>query len=430
MRRALALCILSACAVPPAPAAPRFFKITVVDRATGRGVPLIELITTHSVRYVTDSAGVVAFDVPGGRVWFTVKGHGYAHKKDGFGFEGVALDTVAGGAARIELDRVNIAERLYRITGKGIYRDTVLCGGVPPVPEHANEAVGMDSTQRVIFQGRVLWFWGDTNKASYPLGNFHMTGAWTGLDEDPEVGIRLNYFTKDGFVRGMFPSDAPGPVWCDGLTVVEDRLFCHYARMKSLGEMYEHGIGEWDEKTEEFRKVKELPLDEKRHPSGHPVLHDGWWTFGASTRTMRVRANVEALLDPAAYESIPPVTELKELGTARAVKLHNGSVSWNAHRRKWILIANESWGTSMVGEVWYAEAARLEGPWSGARKIVTHDDYSFYNVVEHPFLAKGRYVYFEGTYTASFSGTKVPTPRYDYNQVMYRLDLDDPRLRH
>lgn len=26
------------------------------------------------------------------------------------------------------------------------------------------------------------------------------------------------------------------------------------------------------------------------------------------------------------------------------------------------------------------------------------------------------------------SGNTRPTPRYDYNQILYRLDLDDPRL--
>ena len=33
------------------------FAIEVVDEATGRGVPLIELRTVHEVRYVTDSRG-------------------------------------------------------------------------------------------------------------------------------------------------------------------------------------------------------------------------------------------------------------------------------------------------------------------------------------------------------------------------------------
>ncbi len=40
----------------------------------------------------------------------------------------------------------------------------------------------------------------------------------------------------------------------------------------------------------------------------------------------------------------------------------------------------------------------------------------------------GRLIYFEGTYTQTFSGNPVATPRYDYNQIMYRLDLADPRL--
>jgi hypothetical protein len=28
-----------------------------------------------------------------------------------------------------------------------------------------------------------------------------------------------------------------------------------------------------------------------------------------------------------------------------------------------------------------------------------------------------------------FSGNKNPTPRYDYNQIMYRLELGDERLK-
>ncbi|MBU6411264.1 MAG: hypothetical protein KGR98_12840, partial [Verrucomicrobia bacterium] len=30
---------------------------------------------------------------------------------------------------------------------------------------------------------------------------------------------------------------------------------------------------------------------------------------------------------------------------------------------------------------------------------------------------------------STFSGNKHPTPRYDYNQIMYRLDLSDPCLQ-
>jgi len=51
-------------------------------------------------------------------------------------------------------------------------------------------------------------------------------------------------------------------------------------------------------------------------------------------------------------------------------------------------------------------------------------------VVQHSFFDQegGRIIYFEGTYTASFSGARELTPRYDYNQILYRLRLDDPRL--
>jgi hypothetical protein len=95
-----------------------------------------------------------------------------------------------------------------------------------------------------------------------------------------------------------------------------------------------------------------------------------------------------------------------------------------------VLIAVQSFGTSLLGEVWYAEADTPVGPWVFARKVVTHDRYSFYNPKQHPYFDQdgGRVVYFEGTYTHTFSGNNDVTPRYDYNQVMYRLDLADARL--
>ena len=83
-----------------------------------------------------------------------------------------------------------------------------------------------------------------------------------------------------------------------------------------------------------------------------------------------------------------------------------------------------------TGSVCYAEAGAPVGPWNRAVKIVGHKDYNFYNVVQHSFFGRenGRIIYFEGTYTAAFSAAKEQTPRYDYNQIMYRLRLDDPRL--
>jgi hypothetical protein len=61
----------------------------------------------------------------------------------------------------------------------------------------------------------------------------------------------------------------------------------------------------------------------------------------------------------------------------------------------------------------------------GEGKIVIHDRCSFYNPRRHPCfdLQGSRVVCFEGPCTAAFSGNTDLTPRYDYNQMVYKLDL-------
>ncbi len=86
---------------------------------------------------------------------------------------------------------------------------------------------------------------------------------------------------------------------------------------------------------------------------------------------------------------------------------------------------------SAFGELWYAEADAPTGPWGKAVKVLTHDHYTFYNPRLHPeFTPEGSPILiFEGTYTKEFSDAKEFTPRYDYNQMIYRLDLNDPKLK-
>jgi hypothetical protein len=482
------------------------FRITVVDSQTGRGVPLVELTTVHGIVSVTDSAGVIAFHEPGlmnQEVFFSVRSHGYTFPTDGFGFTGTRLVLKPGGSATLKVDRVNIAERLYRITGAGIYRDSVLLGERVPIrqPLLNGQVVGQDSVQTALYRGRIYWFWGDTNRPFYPLGNFAMSGAVSELPPerggrglDPAVGIDLTYFVgPDGFSRPMCPiAGQPGPVWCDGLVTCADqtgreRLLCRFARMKSLGEMYEQGIAQYNDEQEVFEPISRFPLDAPLSMRGQPVrvreAEGEYWYFAVPFPLIRCRADCASLLDVTQYEAFTclepgarydaenprlerdaagrlvygwkrdtgvilpkeqheliqkglmqpdeALIQLRDVETDKPVWGHAGTVAWNAHRGCWILIVQEAFGTSLCGEVWYAEAPALVGPWGRARKIITHDDYSFYNVVHHEFLdqAGGRLIYIEGTYTKEFSGTKVPTPRYDYNQIMYRLDLSDPRLR-
>jgi len=157
MRRLLALAVLLLCvgAADAGPTQP--FGIQVVDAETGRGVPLVELVTTSAIRYVTDSHGWVAFDEPGllgTRVFFHVRSHGYELPKDGFGMRGLALDTKPGGRAKIRIKRINVAERLYRVTGLGIYRDSVLLGEAVPLahPLLSARVTGQDSVLSVPYR--------------------------------------------------------------------------------------------------------------------------------------------------------------------------------------------------------------------------------------------------------------------------------------
>jgi hypothetical protein len=69
MRISLTLCSTLLCCASLGPAQDRvkepYFGIHVVDEATGRGVPLVELRTVNDVALVTDSAGWIAFHEPG-----------------------------------------------------------------------------------------------------------------------------------------------------------------------------------------------------------------------------------------------------------------------------------------------------------------------------------------------------------------------------
>ncbi len=506
-----------------APANP-YFEIRVVDEQTGRGVPLVELTTTYHARYVTDSAGRIAFYEPGlmdQEVHFAVRSHGYAYPSDGFGISGLRLVPTAGGSATVTIRRLNLAERLYRLTGAGIYRDSILLGRPVPLaaPVLNGRVTGCDSVLTALYRSRLFWIWGDTNWPAYPLGNFHATGATSRLPRDggldPDLGIDFTYFVReDGFARQMAPRVEEGAVWLDALTVFNEpqngaagnspaattatavpgaasaadgpreRLLAAFARVRGLEATLERGFVEFDDEKQHFERVASFPLDAPVCPAGHPfrvrVGETPHLYFATAFPLRRVRDERAAYLDVSqceAFTCLVPGTRLeaaaidrgpdgavrwgwkrntpplgpkdeadlvqsgklqpgeallqtRDIETGQPVWMHGGSTCWNAYRGRWVMIATQIFGTSMLGELWYCEADTPTGPWVYARKVLTHDNYSFYNPRQHPQFAKegGRIIYFEGTYTVLFSGNEHPTPFYEYNQIMYRLDLGDDRL--
>jgi hypothetical protein len=252
----------------------------------------------------------------------------------------------------------------------------------------------------------------------------------------------------------------------------------------------ERGIAVFDEKAAEFKPAVQTSIEVPRAPAGHPVKTHwhGSSMVNAALHDMtpipmvRFPANLDKIIGQRSYEAFTPLPagtlysgaktkldrnpdgslkyawkratdeldfarqqELIKLGllkpeegpyhlqdveSGKPIKPATGSVFWNAYRHRWVMIVQEIGGTSLLGEVWYTEADTITGPWVYARKIVSHNNYSFYNPTQHPFLDSnnGRRIFLEGTYTRTFTQNQDPTPRYDYNQMMYGLSLDNPAL--
>jgi hypothetical protein len=471
----------------------QYFAVKVVDTATGRGVPLVELRAVNDAAWWTDSAGLVAFDEPGlmdTEVYLQVQSPGYEYPADGFGYRGVRLRPVRGGTATIQLKRLNVAERLYRVTGAGIYRDSVLLGRPAPTrqPLLNAQVLGQDTVIATPYRGKIYWFWGDTNRVAYPLGHFGAAGAtseWPGRGGlDPAVGVDLTYFVgADGFSRPVVPEPSNAMRWILGVTTVPDetgieRLVASVAHVKELGYAFAWYLMMFDDERGVFTPVRRWEVHDP-HQSAHPFrARVGTAGYCYWFPELRVRADLRSLTDLANYEAFTCVVgdgrwrgpetmvdrdpagrvrwawkagadhlrtdrlnllvkqgklraeeswqRLTDFETGKPLARGLESVAWNEHRQRWIAFLADR-----PGEAWFAEADTPVGPWGYARRVVTHGAYNFYNLAHHSFFDQegGRRVYFEGTYTDSFSAARARTPRYNYNQLMYRLDLADERLQ-
>lgn len=428
-------------------------RIEIVDAQSGWPVPLVELKTTHNVKFVSDNAGIVAFDLPellGRETWLDVRSPGYSVAADGFGMRGVRFTPQAGGTHKIKVKRDIIAKRLGRLTGAGLFAESRKCGLEAGVEETG--VLGSDSVQNAVFHGKLYWAWGDTNLAHYPLGIFDMTSATTVLQPltsfEPPLRLALDYFRDDkNRPRGVAKMPGAGPTWLDGYVSLPDktgadRLVATYIKVRNYLEAYECGFCVWDDAAKTFQRQRifwtKTPESQERPPvpGGHPARwKDGtgrdWVYFGNPLPTLRCPATFEAWQDPATWEILKPQATLTDAAAGPPVTPHTGSIAWNAFRQCWVTVFMQAKGKpSAFGELWYAESPAPTGPWGKAVKILTHDNYTFYNPRIHPEITPegSPILLFEGTYTAEFADRPEPTARWNYNQIIYRLDLDDPAL--
>ena len=361
-----------------------YFALRCVDRATGRGVPRVELATVDHSVWVTDSAGLAAVEVAGREgltTFFSIATDGYEVAADGLGSRDVKARLVAGGNVTVQLTRTQKAERLYRLTGFGVFFDSVLLGiPVPTSQPMLNGGVlGQDSILSVVFGKKVFWFWGDTNHLSYPLGNFETSGATSCAPDSeacmsPEVGIDLTYFTVPDpttggeFTKKMAPFDPHLglPTWIGSVSVVPDSG-PHAVNGFAMTMLYQKpnhdfstmaiGAAVWDPRSENFVQLTNWSLT---NPSqigagccGQAVTNSaqikargGPWSnvitmsgtdyvvYGGQTRGVwpmavtRVAATVSAIQDANQYEAFTPLLPGSTPAAPKLARDTNGTPDW------------------------------------------------------------------------------------------------------
>ena len=441
----------TSCVAAPATVTP--CRIEIVEARSGWPVPLVELRTTHQARFVSDNAGVIAFDLPelmGRETWFEVLGHGYEVPQDGFGYRGVRLKPESGKTLRVEVRRGTIAKRLGRLTGAGLFAESQKLGRELDWLESG--VVGCDSVQNATYRGKMFWLWGDTTLARYPLGIFDATSATSAIQPlksfEPPLRLKLDYFTdRQGAPRAVAKLPGDGPTWLTGYASLPDQagtqhLVASYMKIKPPMDAYEWGLCVWNDTNANFQPLRVLWTKSEKTPErppvpdGHPYFWKDasgreWVLFGNPFPMLRCPATFESWRNSNAWEVLVPPPALVA-PDGQTVKPHSGSLAWNPWRQRWVTVFMQTFGKpSAFGEVWYAEAAAPTGPWGQAVKILSHDNYTFYNPRLHPEFTptNAPVLLFEGTYSQTFADRPQPTPRYDYNQILHRLDLDDPALK-
>ncbi len=440
------------------------FEIEVVDAATGRGVPLVK-VQGPSAEFWTDSAGRIAVRDPsllGQTVDFTVPElHGYRYNGPALRF-----DVVEGGQETVQVTRVNVAERLYRVSGRGVYRDTVLLGGTPPVenPVLNGKVMGHEDVMVLPTSGRSLYVYNSTNRPGHPIGLQEVAGALATPLADPSEGVDLEYLVdpSTGLPRPMAPTPHEGRTTLGGAAVVDDggvdRTIAFYTNTDAAGVVTERGVMVLDQALATFvidtpwlstRPAVGINLPLSRH--GYAYVEEYMRfpaTLAAAREPFRNWELLSPLLPDGSIDRWPDGDErwdwrpmldgespgeiggdtLVDLVTSAEIEPHDGTVAWSPWRHRWQRIYTETGGTSLFGEMWYAEADTPYGPWMFTTKVATSTAQSSYRPFLHPELSgDGRKVLFEATFSSRLT-TSTPTPRYDFNQLMYQVDLEDARM--
>ncbi|KAL9653185.1 hypothetical protein ABK040_009491 [Willaertia magna] len=446
---------------------------------------MVNLTTTNDIGFMSDSNGIIAFYEPefidqSFGVWFTIQSDGYSFKSDNpiNGVpNGITLYPKCGKKTIIELNRNQKAERLYRVTGSGIYRDSYLTG--EPVKGISSQllkskfllnsqVMGQDSVMNVIYKNKYYWFWGDTNAISNFLGNFYVTGGFSDFNElkrnTLSISPNITYFInkENGFVKGLTKIEPLNlPTWLTAPFVYQDKLYACFMKPNQNMEIIKRGMLQWDDVNNQFNHLFDYKDNQYSFPpdGSHAKVYNGYEPnmiyFGFNFPMVKT----DNYLQLNNYFSFTPLKantsniDLNNLIFDRDELTGKLIYSWKRNTSPlsptdmfklvmngklkqeecyWLQLKSATDGEAIIaqaGSVSYnsfrdSEGLSPIGPFNYAVKIVTHNSQSFYNPKQHDELDElnGRVIYFEGTYANTFSNAQ-PTPRYNYNQIMYKLDL-------
>src|SRR6185436_16940746 len=123
-----------------------------------------------------------------------------------------------------ELTAVQIAVRLYRLNGPGVFRDRVLLGQSTSAGLNA-DMMSQDGPMTAVYQGNVYWTFGDTNHQRADRSNYRGSAASSSLSADPERWFPLTYVHQiDGREAAIAPTSefdhAGALAWPGGLVSV------------------------------------------------------------------------------------------------------------------------------------------------------------------------------------------------------------------
>ena len=278
-----------------------------------------------------------------------------------------------------------------------------------------------------------------------------MTSATTSLQPfasfEPPLRPNFDYFVDlDGKPRGVAKMPGRGPTWLTGYVTLPDQqgtnhLVAFYRKIEPPLTVYETGLCVWDDATDSFKHLR-TTWNRNATPQippptlvedGHPIFWSDrsgkrWLMFGNPLPRIKLPATYEAWQDETQWQAVKPQATLRDSDSSAEIVPHSGSIAWNEFRGRWVTVFVQKFGSSsFLGELWYAEADSPTGQWSPAIKVMTHENYTFYNPRLHPELTSGDspILLFEGSFTAEFAKSPEPTPRYNYNQILYRIDLND-----